>query len=213
MLVVRGREVVDAALPADDFDRVHVDVGTGDGRYAYALAKADPRLLVVGVDALRENLAEMSHKASRKPAKGGLPNVVYVAASAEAPPAELLGVADEVSVILPWGRLMVGLIRPDADVLAGLAAVAKPGAAMRFVLNAEVWGDPVPVEARDLPEPTPERVLHELAPAYAGHGIEVAEARLMTLEEVRGLTSTWAKKLASSRVLPRFVYVSASRCA
>ena len=213
MLVVRGREVVEAGLDLDGYGSLHVDVGTGDGRYAYALAKADPRRLVVGIDALRENLAEMSRKAARKPARGGLPNVLFVAASAETPPAELAGRADEVSVILPWGRLMVGLIRPDDDVLAGLAALAKPGAAMRFVLNAEVWGDPVPVEARDLPEPTPERVLGELAPRYAAHGIEVGEARLMTLEEIRALPTTWARKLASSRALPRFVYVSASRCA
>lgn len=209
MLVVRGRELVEAAVDLDRY--VHVDVGTGDGRYAYAQARAHPDRVVVGIDALRENLAEMSHKASRKPAKGGLPNVVYVAASAESPPGELAGRADEVTVILPWGRLMVGLIRPDDDVLAGLAALAKPGAAMTFVLNAEVWGDPVPVEARDLPEPTPDRVLGELAPRYAAHGIEVAAARLMTLDEVRGLATTWAKKLASSRALPRFVHVSAHR--
>lgn len=210
---MRGRDAVEGGLPPGDWEAVHVDVGTGDGRYAYALARAHPGRLVVGVDALRDNLAEMSQKASRKPAKGGLPNVVYVAASAEAPPPELLGVADHVSVMLPWGRLMVGLIAPDADVLRGLAAIAKPNAAMTFVLNAEVWGDPVPVEARDLPEPTPERVLGELAPAYAEQGIEVSEARLMTLDEVKALPTTWAKRLASSRALPRFVYVSASRCA
>ena len=64
--------------------RTLVDVGTGDGRYAYALASAHPDWFVIGIDALEEPMGEVAHKASRKPARGGRANVVYVRAAAEA---------------------------------------------------------------------------------------------------------------------------------
>src|SRR5437764_14175151 len=106
--------------------RVIVDAGTGDGRYAYALASAHPDWLVVGLDALDEPMGEMAHKALRKPAKGGRPNVVYLRAAAEALPEELFGIADELHVLLPWGRLRAGIVLACEDVVHGLAALCRP---------------------------------------------------------------------------------------
>lgn len=210
MLVVRGRHVddldhagVDALVAAHD--RVVVDVGTGDGRFALHLARQQPRTLVIGVDALRENLEDTARKAARPVRKGGTPNVVYVHASAEDPPPELRHRADHVQVILPWGKLMVGLLLARPDVLDGLRALGRPGTTFVAVVNAEVWGDPIPLEVRDLPELTPERATGELAPLYARHGIRIEHTGLLGREEVDAVRSTWARKLASSRTLPRFV--------
>lgn len=213
MLVVRGKTTDEMDAAAFDalaaaHDSVHVDVGTGDGRYALHVARHHPDSLVVGIDALRENVEETARKAARPPRKGGTPNVLYVHASAEAPPPELHGRADGVTVILPWGRLMVGLLFPVGEVLDGLRLLGHVDTGFRAVINAEVWGDPVPIEARDLPELTPERATVELAPRYAEHGIGIERARLLDETGVTELRSTWAKKLASSRALPRFVDVT-----
>ncbi|HET7653900.1 MAG TPA: class I SAM-dependent methyltransferase [Acidimicrobiales bacterium] len=210
MEVVRGKTIEDVDLDAlaAAFPRVHVDVGTGDGRYALHVARREPETLVVAIDAITENLEETARKAARQPRKGGTANVLYVHASAEAPPPDLHGRADAVTVILPWGRLMAGLLLPIADVLDGLHRLGHPGTAFRAVINAEVWGDPIPVEARDLPELTPERATGELAPRYRAHGIDVDDARMLDAAAVADLRSTWAKKLASSRALPRFVEIT-----
>lgn len=213
MRVVRGRttEEIDVhafeAL-AEGHRRLLVDVGTGDGRFALQAARRDPHALVVAIDSLRENLEETARKAARPPAKGGTPNLLFVHASAEAPPPELHGRADDVTVILPWGRLMAGLLLPIGEVLDGLRLLGHVGTGFEAVINAEVWGDPVPVEARDLPELTPERATAVLAPRYAAHGIAIARARVLDAAGVRDLRSTWAKKLASSRALPRFVGIT-----
>jgi 16S rRNA (adenine(1408)-N(1))-methyltransferase len=207
MRVVRGKSVddVDVDALAAAYARVHVDVGTGDGRYALHLGRHEPDTLVVAIDAITENLEETARKAARPAKKGGTPNVLYAHASAEEPPAELHGRADCVTLILPWGRLMAGLLLPMAEVLDGLRRLGHPGTGFRAVINAEVWGDPVPIEARDLPELTPERATAELAPRYAEHGIGITDARMLDDAGVRALRSTWAKRLASSRALPRFV--------
>ena len=211
--VVTGRTVVALELPDVDalvarHDRVVADVGTGDGRYAYGLARANPATLVIGIDAIKENLQETAARAGRKPARGGLGNVVFVWASAEDPPAELHGRADAVQVVLPWGRLMVGLLLATPDVLGGLRRLGRVGTSFTAVINAEVWGDPVPLEVRDLPELTTERVTTELAPRYEEAGIAISDARLLDEDGVRAVRSTWSKRLASSRSgRPRFVEV------
>ena len=215
MLVVRGKrtEEMDAdtfAALADAHADVLIDVGTGDGRFALHLARRRPATLVVGLDALRENLEETARKAARRPDKGGAANVLYVHAAAERPPPELRHRADAVQVILPWGKLMVGLLLAQPDVLDGLRALGHPGTSFRAVVNAEVWGDPIPLEARDLPELTPERATSELAPAYSGHGIRIDDAVLLDERGVDAVRSTWARKLAASRTLPRFVELTGS---
>lgn len=212
--MVRGREVVelDAAAASELFggyDSVVVDVGTGDGRFAYALAKDDPARLVVGLDSVKENLEEVSRRARHKPAKGGLPNVVFVWARAEEPPAELQGRASAIQVILPWGRLMAGLAVGLPDILCGLRALGRPGVALRVVLNAEIWGDPVPIEVRDLPEVTPTYVLDVLAPRYERAEIRVERVWHLDRSEVTAVRSTWSKKLQHGRSLPRFVGMEA----
>lgn len=217
MHVARGRDLVEMDGPELErtlvsYDRLVLDVGTGDGRFAYALAKRHPDRLVIGMDPAREQMRELSSRALRKPARGGVPNVLYVVASAEAPPAELLGRADEVHVVLPWARLMVGLVLAQADVLAGLRALARPGAALELTLGADVWADPVPIEARDLPELTLDYVRETLAPAYAAAGVPIVEARMLSPEEIAAIPSSWARRLAHGRRSPRFVRLRAENC-
>lgn len=213
MKVVRGKALdeLDAAALATLAARyalVTMDIGTGDGRFAYRYALANEDRLVIGVDAVRENLREMSAKAARKQERGGAPNLIYVVASVERLPAELHGIADEVFVTLPWGSLMRGIAIGDELVLSGLASVGRPAATVRIVLNTRIFDDPVPIEARDLPEVTPDYVRDTLAPGYARHGIAISTARWMDADEVAALGTSWGKRL-SHRAPPRSVLIEA----
>lgn len=196
-----------AALVAR-YDGVTIDLGAGDGRFAYRHAQQHPERFVIGVDPVAENLRELSAKAARKPARGGLPNVIYVVGSVELLPSELRGVASEIFVTLPWGSLMRGIILAEPAVLDGIASLASDGAEVRIVLNARIFDDPVPADLRDLPEVTPDFARDTLAPAYAGHGIEVRSSRWMDAGEVAAISTTWAKRL-SHRAPPRSVLIEA----
>jgi 16S rRNA (adenine(1408)-N(1))-methyltransferase len=201
-----------SALAADAFGELRarfattaVDVGTGDGRFAYHLASADPTRLVIGIDALEEPMGEIAAKAGRKPARGGRPNLLFLRAPVEALPAELNGVADEVFVQLPWGSLLEGIVLARDDVLGGLAAMCRPGARLTVTLNGEIWLDSTPVRYESLPVPTPEYVSEVVAAGLARVGITFGEARYSSAAEAKALPTTWARRLGHGRTHPSFV--------
>jgi 16S rRNA (adenine(1408)-N(1))-methyltransferase len=199
VIVVEGKRTREVdALP--DAARTVIDLGTGDGRYAYAVAGAHPDWLVIGVDAISERLAEYSAKAARKPAKGGRPNLLYVRASAEQPPPLLTGRADEIHVILPWGALLAGLVDPAGrpEVLRGVRALAQPGGELNVVLNAEPWEESLPNDIAAIPPVTVEGI----AAAYP----DALDVHDLTPDEVKALPTTWARRLAASHHgAPHFV--------
>jgi hypothetical protein len=155
--------------------------------------------LVVGLDVVHKRLVETSRRAGRRRERGGVPNLMLALARAQEPPAELLGRADEIRVSLPWGDLLEGIASADGTVLDGLAALARPGAGVRIVVNGAPWQSNAPVRMRRLPQLTPEYVVSTLADPYAAHGIVIKESRPLTDDEIEGLHSTWAKRLRSGR--------------
>jgi 16S rRNA (adenine(1408)-N(1))-methyltransferase len=175
--------------------RILVDVGTGDARTAYRYARATPDRLVVALDPAWPRMVEIAGRAARKPAKGGTANLLLVAASIEDAPDELAGVADEVWVLMPWGKLLVGVVRGDADVCAGLARLAVPGARLEVQIATSIWREPVPLEIVGLPEATPEYVEATLAGRLAEAGWTGAAASY--LSETDQLASSWGRRLSA----------------
>jgi 16S rRNA (adenine(1408)-N(1))-methyltransferase len=208
-VIARGRAVPMAPAAFADMRAAHartvVDVGTGDGRFAYHLASAEPDVLVIGLDALAEPMGERAATAARKAPKGGRPNLVFVHAAIEAPPDELRGVADGVHVLLPWGGLLEGIVLARDDVLAGIASLSRPGGRVSVILNGEIWADSTPLRYEPLPVPTPEYVADVVAPGFARHGIALGPATYASEEEAKRLPTTWARKLGHGRDHPRFV--------
>jgi 16S rRNA (adenine(1408)-N(1))-methyltransferase len=201
--VLAGKKLTDLA-PAEfagtlaAADRVLVDVGTGDARTAYRQAVAHPDWLVIGVDPAWQRMAETAVRAARKPAKGGAPNLVLVNSAIESVPAPLHGVADEVTVLMPWGKLLRGVVLGEADVLSGLRVVAKPGAPLEISIGTSIWRDPIPLEIRDLPELTPETVESTgLADRLAALGWQVTDVRLLPHTDLDTISSSWARRLGS----------------
>ena len=83
-----------------------LDIGIGDGLFVYQYARRYPSKFYMGIDTNPRPLEKISEKIHRKPAKGGLPNVLFIQSSVEDLPAEFDGVADEIHIHLPWGSLL-----------------------------------------------------------------------------------------------------------
>jgi 16S rRNA (adenine(1408)-N(1))-methyltransferase len=186
--------------------RVVLDAGAGDGRFAYRRAAADPTAFVIALDPVKENMEKIAARAARKPARGGLANLVLVWGTLESAAPELAAVATGVHVVLPWGSLLRGLVERSPSILGPLRRIARPGASIDVVLNAEPWNRSVPADLHDLPAVDLALARETLAPAYLEHGIEITETGLLSPEEVGALDSSWSRRLAHGRH-PAFVYL------
>ena len=57
-----------------------VDIGAGTGAFVYEAARRRPDWFCVGLDAERRGMAALAARSLRKPARGGLGNVLFVVA-------------------------------------------------------------------------------------------------------------------------------------
>lgn len=210
MIVARGKEAVE--IDGHELDEltsgytsVAIDLGTGDGRFAYSYAAENPDTFVIGMDPVREALREFSARARRKPARGGLPNLLYTVASIEQPPPELAGRCNQIFINLPWGSLMRGIIEADETVLGSLTNLAADNAHLRIILNTRVFDDPVPLDVQGLPEVTIDYAETVLTPAFSRHDFTLTEARFLAPEELLNLATTWAKRLSHRAPPPSFL--------
>lgn len=160
-----------------------VDIGTGDGKFVYELAKANPDKLVIGIDPNAKNLEKTSRKASKKPKKGGLSNALFVLASIEDLPAELAGKANQVFINLPWGSLLDGIIRADQTTWQNLKRICKNGARIDILLAEDPAVDLDHIK-RTLPTQ-----LHSL-------GFRAAQIQTLTQRDLKSYPSSWTKRLA-----------------
>lgn len=171
-----------------------IDVGAGDGLAVLRAAKADPSRLFIAIDANADGLREASAKALRR---DGAPNALFVRAAVEALPAELAGMADRVTVMLPWGSLLRAVVLPDVPLLANIRAVIRPGGRLDavYALDAKRDAAALRVLGLDAAEDGPSVAMRE---GYAAAGLRVDAARELVRADVAALGTTWARRLAAA---------------
>jgi 16S rRNA (adenine(1408)-N(1))-methyltransferase len=194
--VTRELDAAGFAALRSGYRHLLLDLGTGDGKHVLAEARRRPDTLVVGLDAGPDAMRRTGARAAAKPARGGVPNALFVWAAVEQLPAELRDV-DELHCLMPWGSLLRAMVAPDRAVLRSIAAACVPGATFLVTLNLHAWRPPVP-EVGDSPEPTPGSV-DTLTPAYARAGWTLGSAGHPSAAEIAELGTSWTKRLGASR--------------
>lgn len=204
MNVIQGKQLINWNRAAicerlAGFQRLVVDLGTGAGDYVYHLAKANPQNLYIGIDAAAEAMAPAAARAAKKPCRGGLTNLIYVVASAEALPMALEGLVDQVTVVLPWGSLRDGLVLGDGPILTELRRICKPGATIEVTLTYSESYEGATMMDRGLPSLNLSSFRVGLSGLYGARGLELRKMATVGNEEIKGIPSVWAKKLAYGR--------------
>ncbi len=128
-----------------------IDIGTGDGLFVYQSARENPQKFYIGIDANTRPLEKVSEKVHRKPAKGGLPNVLFLQAAVEDLPEELNGVADEVHIHFPWGSLLQAVVGGDREVIQNVRRICSSGALLEVVIGLEPERDRTEIARLGLP--------------------------------------------------------------
>ena len=195
METIRGKASLDLDLTGlnerlENYNRILLDLGTGDGKFAFCHAGKFPNHFVIGVDSCRENLREYS--------RAKLPNLLYVIASAQNLPHELSGVISHITINFPWGSLLESLLTCDPMLMRGLEAVSSSIVSVDVRLNGGAL-----TEAGWTLEAGAEKIYTNLLQA----GWQVHVPALMNANALRSFPSTWAKRLAFGRD-PRAIQLS-----
>jgi 16S rRNA (adenine(1408)-N(1))-methyltransferase len=155
-------------------------------------------------DANPDALLETASRAGRKPARGGIGNLICIAEPVDVLARELAGIATFVTVILPWGSLLRGLVLPEIDSLRQLQRLCVPGACVEIVFSYDPARDAGSGSLGGLIHVDELHVHDVLKSAYEAVGFHwISAERIRQVELVR-YESSWAKRLAFGR--PREVW-------
>ena len=172
---------------------VVIDIGTGDGRFVSASARANPNKFYIGIDANVKPLEKISMKATRK--KGGLPNALFVQAAVEDLPEDLNETADEIHIHFPWGSLLRTVATGDEEILKALRRISAPECLLEIVIGIDADRDRSEIERLELPQLSPEYLEKVLIPKYKAAGFEPLESGTLRSSEWSKLETSWARKL------------------
>ncbi len=200
METIRGKLSLDLDLNrlkdrAKNYQRVVLDLGTGDGRFVRYLADKNPDWFVIGVDSCRENL--------RISSRIELPNVLFVITNAQKLPYELNGLISCVTINFPWGSLLESLLAGDNALMNGLASVSKPNAQLAINLNGGALTE-VGTNLEDGAE--------TIRNSMNRFGWNIKKLSTMDHNILRSFPTTWAKRLAYGRD-PRAIALNGSYAA
>jgi 16S rRNA (adenine(1408)-N(1))-methyltransferase len=175
-----------------------IDIGTGDGLFVYESARQNPKKFYIGIDASPRPLEKISEKIHRKPAKGGVTNVLFLQAAVEDLPPELDGVADEVHVHFPWGSLLKGVLTGDEQILGNLRRICAADALLEVVVALDPVRDATELDRLEIPTLSREFFDFVLVPRYRKAGFEITEKGVLTASEWTSFHTSWAKRLKGS---------------
>jgi 16S rRNA (adenine(1408)-N(1))-methyltransferase len=180
---------------AREYEDVVIDLGTGDGRFVLRTARERPQSLVVGIDPVHDAMASVARRASAKPSRGGVPNALFLVASAEALPPALSSKASMVTVNFPWGSLPRTLVLPDPGGLRAVVGLLEPGGRLIALLNASVTDDRDYGERLGLPPLEDAHVEERLVPGWEESGLERVSWHRLGADEEPAHHTTWGRRL------------------
>ncbi len=180
---------------AKNYKYTHIDLGTGDGLFAWRLAKQKPDTFVIGIDASRESLREGSSRAIKKPSRGGTPNAIFICMNILEMPVEMVDIADSISINYPWGSLLQAVTEPREKVMQQFLNLAKSKCHFDFYINMQVFEDDKRRDDLNLPEMNSEELMTHLTKSYTKLGLKILSKKYIPAGGKVDVASTWAGKL------------------
>ena len=188
-----------------------MDIGTGDGRFVYQSARENPAKFYIGIDANTEPLRKISMRATRKPAKGGAANLLFLQAAIEDLPNELDNTADEIHIHFPWGSLLQAVTTGDPNVLRNLRRIAARKCLLEVVIGIDAERDRAEIERLELPSLSDDYLTKTLASKYEAAKFEFKESGTVAAAHWPHLKSSWARRLQGNEQREVVYFIAEAR--
>lgn len=147
-------------------------------------------------------MAEASRRAAAPAKRGGLPNAIFLAAAAEVLPGPLAARADHVTIALPWGSLLRGLLKADQPLIRGITQLLRADGNIQILISTTDRD-----AAADAFVVASEADAVSLATRLGSAGLQIVECRPAGRSDVDRLSSGWGKKLGIPERRPAWLFV------
>lgn len=211
MLIVKGRKTAkvgaeEVLKSLEGFEKVVVDLGTGDGRFVYKNALGNPKNFYIGIDPSEKQLRIFARDVQRKRLK----NASLVVGSIEKLPSELIGIADEIWVIFPWGSLLEAFAKPVRSSLENLEKLLKKNGVVQVIFGYDELLEPSETKRLNLPMIDLGYIKKVLIPEYEKLGFKVIECGEFD-RMTQKVETSWYKRLNQSNRTWYFLEISRSK--
>jgi 16S rRNA (adenine(1408)-N(1))-methyltransferase len=153
-------------------------------------ARKNPDELVIGMDADARAMAEASRRAAAPARRAGVSNAIFLAMAAEELPGPLAGSADKVTICLPWGSLLRGLLTADVSLIARIAHLLRANGEVEIMISTT--DRDVAAHGQSLDSVADAAAL---AASLESAGLHIVECRPADRSDVDRLSSGWGRKL------------------
>jgi len=200
MFVVKGNKTTkiegsEISRLLEGFEKVVVDLGTGDGRFVYKNALKNPKIFYIGIDPSETQLKISARDTQRK----RLNNILLIVGSIEHLPEGLEDVANEIYVNFPWGSLLETFAKPIKDNLNNLTKILKKDGIIKIIFGYDESLEPSETQRMELPTIDLNYIKDVLVSKYAEIGLKITEFGVFDRKSQKVETS-WYKKLKSNRI-------------
>ena len=159
----------------------------------------DQSRLFIASDANADGLLETAWKAARKPARGGILNLICIAEPLEVLATELESIAERLTVILPWGSLLRAVAAPEATSLLQIASLCSSKANIEIVFSFDPHRDAAEGARLGIAHLDGRYITSRLPEVYRRAGLQVEHVQAMPFRELAEYETSWAKRLATGR--------------
>jgi 16S rRNA (adenine(1408)-N(1))-methyltransferase len=173
------------------YSYVVVDMGTGDGRFVYKSAISNPNTLFIGIDPSEKQLQIYSKKALRSK----LNNALFVVGSIENLPINTQGFADKLNTNLPWGTLLMNVVKPTKETISKLYSLLKKDGEIDITFGYTPELEPSETKRLDLPVIGNELIKDNIIPLFESCNLVLQDYKELSKKELIDIETTWAKKL------------------
>ena len=164
-----------------------IDLGTGDGRFVYKMAKENPNNEYVGIDPMLSQTKKYARKINREK----LENVKLIEASVEKLPTNLNNTADELYINFPWGSLLAAIAKPDKNLIRNIIKLLKPKGVLKIVLGYAEEAEPSETQRLELEKLDENRIIQ----TFEELGTDLVTSHKVEKSEMHKIESSWGKKL------------------
>jgi 16S rRNA (adenine(1408)-N(1))-methyltransferase len=186
------------------YEHCIIEIGAGDGKGSLRLARSQSQSFVIALDSNPDALRKTSSTAAKKTEKGGVRNLLCLYGNIRDCWKDLQAIANEITIILPWGDLLEGIAERDDVLLNAISGIAQVNCRLVCVINGEIWKENLPSRLGHLGEIAPE-FFTSYKSQFEASQISFYESHLMSDEEISNLQTTWTAKLMSSREHADFI--------